>query len=299
MAVPKTEPITVRIPTELKRSVRDICHNKGIDMAQYIRELIERDLNAKDMIPAAEKKHIDRAVEAQTRQIIAFLETNIADKISKIYYNMGTKYDQAAQKSEDLCAYMAAKFEAIKRGCPDKIEEKANQYRNEFMKSENWDETYAAAKKDIDNYVSRCDCLYKTMDTAAEECKKADIINIFASRTLNDWRKLFGKHVSDAKDINYNAIFDTYIKPHIIKEINQRESRIKAECESLEAVAGIRNSAHEDHVRLREHIISQLRLAENIDKRKEELKAEIRQKNGVFGKLNNMTLKRLDRGQKA
>jgi hypothetical protein len=292
---PKTEPITVRVPTDLKRSVRDVCHAKGIDLAQYVRDLIERDLDARDTVPVSEKKYIDRAVEAQTRQIIEFLGKNIVDKINKIHYNMGTKYDQATQKSEDLYAYMVNRFYAIRRECPDRTEERVSQYRNEFMKSADWEKTYAAAKKDIDGYVSRCDCLYKTMDVAAEDCERENIINIFASRTLHGWRELFDKHVPDGNNIDYDAAFDARIKPGIIEEINRRKLEIKEAQASLEDFAGIRNSPHEDHVKLRDYIASQLRSAEDIGKRVKELQAKIRQENGVFGWLNNMTLKRLDK----
>jgi hypothetical protein len=296
--MPKTAPITIRIPLELRRSILDICQNKNIALAQYIRGLIERDLNAQYTLPDIEKKYIDQAIETQTERLITFLKGGIIEKLDKICQNVGTRYDQATQKSEDLYIYMTAKFKSIRRECPDRIDGRINQYRNEFMKSHDWDKTSAAVKKDIDNYVSQCDCLYKTMDIAAAECEKENIINIFASRTFHDWSELFNKHVSDIKNIDYNAIFDTHIKANILEEINRRKQEIKEVQMSLEDFAGIRNSPHEDHVKLREYIISQLRSAENIKKRAEELRVEVKRKIGIFGKYKNITLKRLDKRQK-
>jgi len=279
----KTVPITIRIPTETRQVVRDLCMARGIDTAEYIRQLIDRDLRGKDTIPAHEKRFIERVVEettvAQTRQLLNFF-SRICEKIDKIYYNMGTRYDQAKCKSEELYAIMEKKYAAIGRVCPEDIDTKVKQYTNEFSKSDDWNKTFKIIQDAIDRDVIRYDYLYKAMDYAAEKCKEKGIINIFINNTLHSYGQAFNDHIDkeNEKNVNYSDVFEHKIKPIIDRQIEERKAKEIEAHNGLVHYAHLENTKKDTEIKMKETWLRQLRQSTNISETAENIRANIRPK---------------------
>jgi len=287
----KTEPITIRIPTETKQILRNVCMERDIDLAEYIRQLIDRDIAALDNIPAPDKKFIERALEteltAQTQRLITYFNRNFGDKIDKIYFNMGSNYDKATVKSNQLCAYMTAKYAEIKRPCPDDLDTILVQYRNKYSKVDisRWEEADKVFRTEIDNSVRRSGFLYKMMDYAAERCKEKEITNIFEDATIEDFRQILAE-LSGEKDVNYSEI-----QPKIIAKINGKieEHGLNAStaCIRLKKYAGIENSEVEAEKAIAKAWLQQLRQSKNIPETEQKIHARIEPKS-MFDKAKKL-----------
>lgn len=278
----KTEPVTIRIPTETKQILRDVCMERDIDLAEYIRQLIDRDIAARDTIPAPDKKFIERALEteltAQTQRLITYFNRNFGDKIDKIYFNMGSNYDKATVKSNQLCAYMTAKYAEIKRPCPDDLDTILVQYRNKYSKVDinRWEEADRVFKAEIDSDVKRSNFLYKMMDYAAEMCKKKEITNIFEDATIEDFRQILAEF-SDKKDVNYSEI-QPKMTAKIDEKIEEHALNASTACARLKKYAGIENSDLETEKATAKAWLQQLRQSKNIPETEQKIHATIKPK---------------------
>lgn len=287
----KTEPITIRIPTETKQILREMCMEKNIDLAEHIRRLIDRDIAARDSIPAPEKKYIERALEAHELRLVSAFTTyfnrNFGDKIDKIFFNMGSNYDKATVKSKQLCAYLTAKYAEIKRPCPDDLDTILVQYRNKYGKVDSnlWEKADKTFKAEIDNEVKRSEFLYRMMDYAVERCKKKEIANIFETVTIQDFRRMLAGF-SGEKEVNFSEI-----EPRMTAEINAKieEHDLKAftACARLKRYAGIEHSDIEAENAAAKAWLQQLKQSKNIEETERKIHAAIKPKS-IFNKAKEL-----------
>lgn len=283
----KTEPITIRIPTETKQTLREMCKEKNVGLAEHIRLLIDRDIAARDSIPASEKKYIDRALEEHDQwllsSIITYINRNFGEKLDKIYFNMGSDYDKATVKSEHICAYKTAKYAEIKRPCPDDLDTIRVRYRNRYSKidSNQWENVDKKFKTEIDEEVKLSNFLYIMMDNAVETCKEKEIWNIFETATIHDFRKMFDE-ISDKKDVDFSKI-QSKMDAKIDAKIEEHAHNALMAYDRLKKYAGIENSDVETEKATAKAWLRQLKQSKNIEETEKKIHATINPKS-IFNK---------------